>query len=124
MGVYPGRKSAFPNYLLFAVDAQVQPARGDLIGVPPASSEGWEQGLLLPLAADGLEDPATGVRGWRWKADVGFQPLGRGLFYVAENSGGKGAQTADITLMRWTGDPQAPFAPVNADQRQQLISTP
>ena len=63
-------------------------------------------------------------RGWRWKADVGFQPRGRGLFYVAENSGGKGAQTADITLMRWTGDPQAPFAPVNADQRQQLISTP
>lgn len=124
MGVYQGRKSAFPNYLLFAVDAQAQPARGDLIGVSPASSEEWEQGLLLPLAADGLEDPATGVRGWRWKADVGFQPLGRGLFYVAENSGGKGAQTADITLMRWTGDPQAPFAPVNADQRQQLISTP
>lgn len=124
MGVYQGRKPVFPNYLLFAVEAQAQPVRGDLVGVPAASGRGWEQGLLLPLASDGLDDPTTGLRGWRWKADVGFQPLGRDLFYVAVNSGGKGAQTADITLMRWTGDPQEPFAPVDADERLRLTSTP
>lgn len=124
MGVYQGRKPEFPNYLLFAVDAEARPARGDLIGVAAASGEGWEQGMLLPLAPDGLEDPATGLRGWRWKADVGFQPLGRGLFYVAANSGGKGAQTADIALMRWTGDPQAPFAPVDAEERLRRLSAP
>jgi len=98
--------------------------RGDLIGVPASSGPGWEQGMLLPLAADGLEDPATGLRGWRWKADVGLESLGRGLFYLAMNSGGKGSQTADLTLMRWTGDPQTPFAPVDAEERRRRSSTP
>lgn len=124
MGVYQGRKPGLPNYSLFAVEAETRPTRRDLIGVPASSSEGWEQGLILPLAQDGLEDPTTGLRGWRWKADVGLEPLGRGLFYLAVNSGGKGRQTADLTLMRWTGDPQAPFAPVDADERLRRTSTP
>jgi hypothetical protein len=96
MGVYPGKKKSFPNYLLFAIDARAQPMKGQ----------------LLPLADDGLKDAATGVRGWNQKADVGFQPVGHGLFYLSMNSGGKGAQTADITLMRWTGDANEPFVPV------------
>jgi len=124
MGVYQGRKAGFPNYLLFAVEAGSQPTQSDLIGVPASSGEGWERGLVLSLAQDGLEDPATGLRGWRWKADVGLEPLGRGLFYLVMNSGGKGSQTADLTLMRWTGDPQAPFAPVDADERSRRFATP
>lgn len=124
MGVYQGRKPAFPNYLLFAVEASAQPVRGDLVGVPGTGAQGWEQGLILPLAEDGLEDSATGLRGWRWKADVGLEPVGRGLFYLATNSGGKGRQTADITLMRWTGDPEGPFAPVDADERARILFTP
>ena len=111
MGVYPGKKSAFPNYLLFAVDADTQPVRGDLIGVPDRGGGGWEQGSLLALAQDGLADAATGIRGWNQKADVGFQPVGNGRFYLAVNRGGKGAQTADLTLMRWTGDTRQPFLP-------------
>lgn len=124
MGVYQGRKPGFPNYLLFAVEAGSQPTQSDLIGVPASSGEAWERGLVLSLAQDGLEDPATGLRGWRWKADVGLEPLGRGLFYLVMNSGGKGSQTADLTLMRWTGDPQAPFAPVDADERSRRFATP
>lgn len=124
MGVYQGRKPAFPNYLLFAVEASAQPVRGDLVGVPGTGAQGWEQGLILPLAEDGLEDSATGLRGWRWKADVGLEPVGRGLFYLATNSGGKGRQTADIALMRWTGDPEGPFAPVDADERARILFTP
>lgn len=124
MGVYQGRKPGLPNYLLFAVEAGSQPTQSDLVGVPASSGTGWEQGLVLPLAQDGLEDPATGLRGWRWKADVGLEPLGRGLFYLAMNSGGKGSQTADLTLMRWTGDPQAPFAPADADERSRRFATP
>lgn len=124
MGVYQGRKPGFPNYLLFAVEAGSQPTQSDLIGVPASSGEGWERGLVLSLAHDGLEDPATGLRGWHWKADVGLEPLGRGLFYLAMNSGGKGSQTADLTLMRWTGDPQVPFAPVDADERSRRFATP
>jgi hypothetical protein len=124
LGVYQGRKPAFPNYRLFAVEASAQPVRGDLIGVPDAGAQAWEQGLILPLAEDGLDDAATGLRGWRWKADVGLEPVGRGLFYLAANSGGKGRQTADLTLVRWTGDPERPFAPVDAEERSKILSTP
>ena len=100
MGVYQGKKKSFPNYLLFAIDARTQPERGQ----------------LLELAEDGLKDAATGVRGWNQKADVGFQPVGDGLFYLSVNSGTKGAQTADLTLMRWTGDANKPFLPVKAEE--------
>lgn len=116
MGVYRGKKKSFPNYQLFAVEARTQPVMGDLVGVPSAGGDGWEQGLRLELADDGLKDPATGVRGWNQKSDVGFQPVGRGLFYLSVNSGDKGAQTSDLTLMRWTGDAQQPFVPVKAEE--------
>jgi hypothetical protein len=104
MGVYRGKKPAFPNYLLFAVDADTQPLRGDLLGVPAPDGKGWEQGALLTLADAGLKDSATGVRGWHQKADVGLQPVGDRLFYLATNSGGKGAQSADLVLMSWNAN--------------------
>ncbi len=114
LGVYKGTKPAFPNYLLFAVDARTAPRWGDLVGVPGAGGRGVEQGLLLALADDGLEDSATGIRGWNQKADVGLQPIGHGLFYLAVNSGTRGKQTGDLALHRWTGAPAAPFAPATA----------
>lgn len=115
MGVYKGAKPAFPNYLLFAFEGAAKPVMGDLVGVPGAGGKGWEKGLLLPLAQDGLKDAATGIRGWNQKADVGFQPVGHGLFYVSANSGTKGRQTADLTLMRWTGAPDTPFVPATEE---------
>jgi hypothetical protein len=115
LGVYQGKKTAFPNYLLFAVDARARPLRRALIGVRARAGKGWEQGMLLDLAEDGLKDVATGIRGWNQKADVGFQPLENGLFYLAANSGGKGRQTADLTLMRWSGDARIPFVPVTLE---------
>lgn len=115
MGVYQGKKPSFPNYLLFAVDARATPVQGDLVGVPGPAGKGWEQGRLLPLADDGLKDPATGVRGWNQKADVGIQPIGHGLFYLARNARIDGKQTADLTLSRWTGDAEKPFAPATAE---------
>jgi len=111
LGVYQGKKSAFPNYLLFAIEARTPPVKGDLVGVPRSGGKGVEQGLLLALAADGLKDPATGIRGWNQKSDVGFQSLGRGFFYLAVNSGAKHQQTADLTLVKWTGNPVTPFVP-------------
>jgi len=108
LGVYPGKKPSFPNYLLFAIDARTAPKLSDLTSV-------GERGQLLELAHDGLKDAATGVRGWNQKADVGFQPVGRGLFYLSVNSGSKEAQTSDLTLMRWTGDATRPFAPAKAE---------
>jgi len=120
MGVYLGQKPNFPNYGLYAVEARGKPVSGDLVGVPGPDGKGWEQGVLLSLADDGLKDAATGVRGWNQKADVGLQPVGHGLFYLAVNARIDGKQTADLTLMRWTGDAQTPFVPATADERDAL----
>lgn len=111
LGVYKGTKPSFPNYLLFAVDARTQPTLGELVGVSGPGGKGTERGQLLALAADGLTHAATGIRGWNQKADVGIQPVGRGLFYLAVNSGTRGRQSGDIKLHRWTGKPAAPFVP-------------
>ena len=73
---------------------------------------------------DGLEDAATGVRGWNQKADVGSQPVGQGLFYVSVNSTSEVGQTADLTLMQWTGDAQEPLVPVMAQELQDLVKEP
>lgn len=124
MGVYPGKKTGFPNYTLFAVEAREPPVSADLVGVPGPGGDGWERGLLLRLADDGLEDAATGVRGWNQKADVGSQPVGQGLFYVSVNSRSEAGQTADLTLMRWTGDLQEPLIPVTAEEMQDLVKDP
>ena len=122
LGVYKGPKPSFPNYLLFAVDARTPPTLGDLGGVPGPGGKGTEKGLLLALAADGLKDAATGIRGWNQKSDVGFQPIGHGLFYLCMNSGSRGRQTADLTLHRWTGAPAAPFAPATPADLSRLTS--
>lgn len=122
LGVYQGTKPSFPNYLLFAIDARTLPARGELTGVPAIGGKGCEQGLLLTLAADGLNDVATGIRGWSQKADVGLQPIGGGLFYLAVNSGTKGKQTGDIMLHRWTGELPTPFVPATSADAQRLLA--
>ena len=114
MGVYKGTKPAFPNYRMFAVDARTAPKLGDLMGVPGAGGHGVEKGQLLALAEDGLKDAVTGIRGWNQKADVGIQPAGHGLFYLAVNSGTKGNQTGEVVLHRWTGARAAPFAPATS----------
>lgn len=120
IGVYKGKKPSFPNYLLFAVEGRTAPQMGDLVGVPGIEGKGTERGQLLTLANDGLKDAATGIRGWNQKGDVGFQPIGQGLFYISANSGKKGAQTSDLKLMRWTGDAEKPLVPAIADDLNKL----
>jgi len=112
LGTYKGRKPTFPNYTLFAVEAHAQPQRGDLVGVQARDQPGWEQGLLLPLPDIGLQDPASGIRGWHQKTDVGLQPLGDGLFYLATNLRRGNLHSARVDLVRWTGAADAPFAAV------------
>ncbi|HEY1110186.1 MAG TPA: hypothetical protein VGE76_16160 [Opitutaceae bacterium] len=119
MGVYKGTKPAFPNYLMFAVEARTRPVLADLVGVAGPGGKGTEQGQVLALAADGLADAKTGIRGWNQKSDVGIQPIGHGLFYLAVGSGKKGAQTGDLTLHRWTGEASKPFVPATAADLKQ-----
>ncbi|MBB5716470.1 hypothetical protein FHS94_003336 [Sphingomonas aerophila] len=111
LGVYQGHKPNWPNYLLFAVDAQATPKMGVLTGVADPSGSGLERGLFLPLAGGGMRDPKTGVKGWMQRANVGFQPLGDGRYYIASNTGAKGFQSASLQLMRWTGETTKPLAP-------------
>jgi hypothetical protein len=103
LGVYPGTKSSYPNFTLFAIDADTQPHRSLLTG------EASEPVSVLALAAAGLHDPATGVRGWYQKADVGMKALGDGMFYLSTGSVIAGLQTSEIELCRWTGSPDGPF---------------
>jgi hypothetical protein len=56
--------------------------------------------------------------------DVGSLPLGKGLFYLAVNSGAKGRQTADLILMRWTGDAHIPFVPATAEAPVDAAAAP
>ncbi len=114
MGVYQGKKPDFPNYLMFAVDAQAAPVRGDLRGVAATDARAWEQGLLLPLADAGLVDKATGIRGWQQKADVGLQALGGGLFYLVDNYREGPQQAAKLRLVRWNDDVRQPFVDVTS----------
>jgi hypothetical protein len=109
MGVYQGDKPSFPNYLLFAVDAATQPRSADLVGVTGTHGRRWAQGKLIALSPDGPQDYTTGIRGWTQKADVGFQPVGRGLYYLVTNSGSKHRQTATIQLLRWSNSADHPF---------------
>lgn len=120
IGVYQGRKPEFPNYTLFSVDATTEPAIGDLIGVPAEAGSGWRQGRLLTLSQEGRLDETTGIRGWHQKADVGMQPIGGGLVYVAQDSGERGRQSADIQLMRWTGEADKPFHPASQEDLTKL----
>lgn len=122
LGVYRGRKDGLPNYTLFAIDAASQPRAGELAGVPGPGGDGQARGLLLPLAGDGLADPATGIRGWLQKADVGFQPIGHGLHYLAADSRVDGRQAADLGLVRWTGQPGQPFVPATQDDVRSFLS--
>ena len=114
MGVYQGKKPDFPNYLMFAVDAQAAPVRGDLRGVAATDARAWEQGLLLPLADAGLVDKATGIRGWQQKADVGLQALGGGRFYLVDNYREGPQQAAKLRLVRWNDDVRQPFVDVTS----------
>ncbi|HRQ49088.1 MAG TPA: hypothetical protein PLR74_01035, partial [Agriterribacter sp.] len=56
--VYPGKKSAFPNYSLFAIDGSHNPALQALRGF-----DNREQGNVLTLAKYGIHDEKSGIYG-------------------------------------------------------------
>ncbi|GHB47617.1 hypothetical protein GCM10010377_43010 [Streptomyces viridiviolaceus] len=108
MAVYRGKKEGFPNYSFFTVDATAEPERGEVVGQPEP-----EAGKLLTLRPDGLHDPATGIRGWEFHGNHGFEALGRGYYYVAEgrpvDDGGVPKSEGEAYLYRWTGKAPTPF---------------
>ncbi|GAA2214403.1 hypothetical protein GCM10009850_098680 [Nonomuraea monospora] len=108
MAVYKGTKPQFPNYTFFMVDGGARPRTGELTGQPRA-----ERGKLLTLAQGGLQDEATGVRGWQFTGEYGLVSLGGGRYYVAKadkvTEDGVSKHTGHAQLYRWTGQSPTPF---------------
>lgn len=109
MAAYKGKKPQYPNYTLFAVDGASKPVKQKLEGVPYV-----RKGLVVPLADAGKKHKESGVRGWRFKyGATGIISMGNGLFYFSENSKTpEKLQQTTLRLYRYTGDPDAPFTPV------------
>lgn len=111
MAVYKGKKPEYPNYDLYAFSIDQKPFKAALAGVPYFASA-----TQLKLNDNlGAEDPATGIRGWRFKwGSTGLNPLGDGLWYISRNANNKatGEQSCDAVLYRWTGVPEKPFEEV------------
>ncbi|MGP4096222.1 hypothetical protein [Nonomuraea sp. KM90] len=108
MAVYKGAKPQFPNYTFFMVDGGARPRTGEIAGQPQA-----ERGKLLTLAPGGLQDDATGVRGWQFTGEYGLISLGEGRYYVAKagkvTEDGVSKHTGHAQLYRWTGQSPTPF---------------
>lgn len=106
MAVYKGSKECWPNYDLYSVDVAGKVFKAKLDGVPYFKKK-VEQ---VPLGEGGLKDPATGIRGWRFKwGSTGICPLGDGTFYISVNGTEGGSQFCEATLFRWTGNEDCPF---------------
>ncbi|MGW4797960.1 hypothetical protein ACWEPC_36620 [Nonomuraea sp. NPDC004297] len=108
LAVYKGTKPQFPNYPFFLVDGGARPTTGEIAGQPQA-----ERGKLLALAPGGLQDDATGVRGWQFTGEYGLVSLGGGRYYVAKagkvTEDGVSKHTGHAQLYRWTGQSPTPF---------------
>ncbi len=107
--VYRGKKENFPNYDMFAIDADKAPACGAPAGLD-------EQGMMLSLADVGKRDGATGIRGFDfpWGA-TGMHALGDGYFYFSHEASTKTpprVYASTVVLYRYTGDRDVPFVEV------------
>ena len=106
LACYPGRKTTFANYTLFAVDATKPAVAQPLRGVSYI-----KEGKVLQLAEVGTPDPKNpDIRGWYNKLGVyGLCSLGNGYFYLAEAGGGKGNRLATLHLAQFTNNNSCAF---------------
>lgn len=107
--VYPGKKSAFPNYSLFIIDGAQSPAMQTLKGF-----DSIENGNVLQLAKAGMHDEKSNTYGWhyQWGA-TGICSLGNGYFYISQNGVAENKkQYCNLQLYRWTGEAFHPFEEV------------
>lgn len=107
--VYRGAKSHFPNYSLFVIDGHKEPIKRKI----QSDNETIEVKTLSLLQA-GIEDEASGIRGWNFKwGTTGLEPLGEGLFYISHHEkSDDGQQSTTLYKYRWTGDEDEAFVRV------------
>ena len=106
---YKGAKSQFPNYSLFVIDGHKKPVKQRI----PSDNKMIKVKTLSLLQA-GLNDEASGIRGWNFKwGTTGMEPLGDGLFYISHNKKSEdGQQSSTVYKYRWTGDENEGFVRV------------
>lgn len=93
MAVYPGKKEAYANYSLFAVDGSVAPVTAALTGVEPTT-----EGELLTLRPKAWHFPYGAT---------GLFALGDGQYYISEEGRDGREHFTTVRLYRWDGE--APF---------------
>lgn len=105
MAVYKGKKKAWPNYDLFAIDMASKPVKAKLEGVPYQKCKVQ----TLPLAREG----------WRFQwGSMGLCPLGDGTWYIAQGGKTKDPQTGKksysctAVLYSWINGSDIPFQAV------------
>lgn len=95
LAVYPGVKSEFPNYRLFALDMKQSPYKEKLEGVE------YEKEAVQQLSV---------CNGWHFKwGSTGLCPLGDGRYYISQNGKGDDGQYCRATLYSHSDSPESPF---------------
>lgn len=107
--VYPGKKSIFPNYSLFAIDGAQSPAMQTLKGF-----DSTKNGNVLQLAKAGMHDEKSNTYGWHYTlGSTGIYSLGNGYFYISQNGMIENKkQYCNLQLYHWAGDAEKPFEEV------------
>lgn len=106
--VYPGHKTQFHNFQLFAIDGTKKPVKQILRSDKP------EKAHVLSLAETGCQGYQQDIYGWDFNlGSTGIAAIGNGLFYISHNGSTKqGHQFCDLRLYKWTGNAEKPFEEV------------
>ena len=95
MAVYKGKKTEFPNYSLFAVDA----CRAAEIKTPAGLNEKAE---ILYLKQTGLYDEESGISGWHFPyGSTGLYSFGDGNWLISHNQSTPEGQCSYIHHYIW-----------------------
>lgn len=104
--VYPGKKSAYPNYSLFAFNIAQKPMYRQLENI-----DNPERQWIIELNDTGNKDESSGISGWNFKwGSTGICHLDREYFYISVNGrDDQGKEFCKAILYKWTGDKTMPF---------------
>ena len=95
LAVYPGKKSQFPNYRLFALDMTQKPYSGKPKNVPYHENDVQMIDVL---------------KGWHFKwGSTGLCPLGKGKYYISHNGKDEKGQYCKATLYYNSQSEDSPF---------------
>ena len=107
MAVYVGKKKEYPNYSLYAVDAESKPRKETLKGVPYIN-----KGMVVPLQSrlNSTKDALSGVNGWKFGfGSTGLASIGDGLYYISHPYTQDKRHASVLKLYKFNGEASGPF---------------